>query len=289
MVRKAVILAGGYGTRFLPVTKTIPKEMLSIIDEPAISYVVDECIASGIKDILIVMGRGKQAIEDYFDKNIELETALKNAGKYQELNLIKESAARITYIRQNEMKGTAKAVEKAQSFTQSEPFALLFPDDIMYSEVPVTKQLMDAYNSTRSVIVGVQGIPKEQAVKYGIIDEGEKKGRYIQIKDIIEKPKLAEIKTEKPMTSLGRFILTPDIYDYIDFAKRSDTREIFLPDAIKLLAKNLGAFAYEFEGVRYDTGDKLGFLKCNIEFALRRKDLSLGLAKYLKDLVEGKI
>lgn len=286
MIKKAVILAAGYGTRFLPATKAICKEMFPVVDKPAISYVVDECIDSGISEILIILGRGKESITEYFGKNIELEQALKNAGKYQELNLIKPCQAKIFYTVQESMQGTAKAVGCAEAFCAGEPFALLFPDDIMVSDTPVTAQLARAYETTHCAVVGVQAIERAAAVKYGVIKEGIKKGRFTQILDILEKPDISEVEQAYPLTSLGRFILPPGVFDFIEQTKPSPSGEYYLPDTIKLMAKSVGAYAYEFEGVRYDTGDKLGYIKCNIELALRRQDLGKPLAKYLKELVE---
>lgn len=285
MIKKAVILAAGYGTRFLPATKAICKEMFPIVDKPAISYVVEECIESGIEEILIVLGREKYNIINYFGKNVELESALKSAGKYQELNLIKPYPVKIYYTLQDSMQGTAKAVAYAEAFCGSEPFALLFPDDIMVSNSPVIGQLIDAYNTTRCAIVGVQAIERAAAIEYGIIKEGVKKGRFTQILDILEKPDIKEVEQEYPLTSLGRFVLPPEVFSFISQTQASSTGEYYLPDTIKLMAKSLGAYAYEFEGIRYDTGSKLGFLKCNIELALRREDLGKPLAKYLMELV----
>lgn len=289
MIKKAVILAAGYGTRFLPATKAICKEMFPILDKPAIAYAVEECIQSGISEILIVLGRGKQNIVNYFSKNIELEECLKGASKYQELNLIKPYPANIYYTVQESMQGTAKAVEYAKYFCGAEPFALLFPDDIMVSDTPVTLQLCSAYATTLCAIVGVQAVEKSQAVKYGIIKEGVKKGRFAQILDILEKPTLDKVDGEYPLTSLGRFVLPPAAFDYIAQTKPSVSGEYYLTDTIKLMAKSLGAYAYEFEGIRYDTGDKLGLLKCNIEIGLRREDIGRELAKYLTGLVKDNI
>jgi UTP--glucose-1-phosphate uridylyltransferase len=286
MIKKAVILAAGYGTRFLPATKAICKEMFPVVDKPAISYVVDECIDSGISEILIILGRGKESITEYFGKNIELEQALKNAGKYQELNLIKPCRAKIFYTVQESMQGTAKAVGCAEAFCAGGPFALLFPDDIMVSDTPVTAQLARAYETTHCAVVGVQAIERAAAVKYGVIKEGIKKGRFTQILDILEKPDISEVEQAYPLTSLGRFILPPGVFDFIEQTRPSPSGEYYLPDTIKLMAKSVGAYAYEFEGVRYDTGDKLGYIKCNIELALRKQDLGKPLAKYLKELVE---
>jgi len=289
MIKKAVILAAGYGTRFLPSTKAICKEMFPIVDKPAIAYVVEECIDSGITEILIILGRNKHNIVNYFDKNIELEECLRSTGKYQELNLIKPYPIRIYYTVQELMQGTAKAVEYAKEFCGVEPFALLFPDDIMVSSTPVTAQLCSAYATTLCAIVGVQAVQRSQAIKYGIIKEGVKKGRFTQILDILEKPAPEQVEQEYPLTSLGRFVLPPEVFSYIAQTKPSPTGEYYLPDTIKLMAKSLGAYAYEFEGIRYDTGDKLGMLKCNIEIALRRQDIGRELAKYLIELVKDNI
>lgn len=281
-VTRAIIPAAGYGTRFLPATKAMPKEMLPIVDVPSIQYIVEECVESGITDVCIILGRNKNNIADHFDRNIEVENALAKSGKYDEIRLMNELSDKINicYIRQKEMLGTGKAIELCENFVKDEPFAVLFGDDVMYNpSYPVTKQLIDAYSTTGMTIVGVQPQPKEEATKYGVIIPGKVKGQYTEILGIKEKPKLEELPST--LTSLGRFILTPDIFEYIRRTPAADNGEVYLPTAIEMLAKTVGAFAYSFEGMRYDIGDKLGYIKANIDYALRKEDLFDGLKQYI--------
>ncbi|MDR2090083.1 MAG: UTP--glucose-1-phosphate uridylyltransferase, partial [Clostridiales bacterium] len=260
-VRKAVIPAAGFGTRFLPVTKSVPKEMLPIVDKPAIQYIVEEAVESGIKEILIIIGRGKKCIEDHFDKNYELEDVLKRFNRLGELKIVamNEIDAEFTYVRQREMRGSGAAVGLAKSFAGSEPFAVLFGDDVIYNEgKPCIAQLIEAYEKTRLPVVGVQNVPDEIAMRCGVIKKGAVKGRYTEIKGIVEKP---ADKNGMPsnLASLGRFVLTPDIFGAIERTALKNN-EIFLTDAIDIVARETGAYAYEFEGKRYDLGDKTGFL-----------------------------
>lgn len=289
-VRKAIIPAAGYGTRFLPATKAMPKEMLPIVDVPSIQYIVEECEASGITDICIILGRNKNNIADHFDINVELSTILRekkdDPKKKKMLELIERfENLNICYIRQKEMLGTAKAVALCENFVAGEPFAVLFGDDVMYNpEKPVLKQLIDAYETTGTTIVGVQEQPKEEAIKYGVVVPGLQKGRYTELLGFKEKPKITEIPST--LTSLGRFVLTPDIFDFIRETPKADSGEYYLPTAIELQAKVNGAYAYTFEGKRYDIGDKVGYITANIEYGLRNPELKDGLTKYLKELVK---
>ncbi len=286
-VTRAIIPAAGYGTRFLPATKAMPKEMLPIVDVPSIQYIVEECIQSGITDVCIILGRNKNNIADHFDRNFEVESALAKSKKYEQIKLMNElcDKVNICYIRQKEMSGTGKAIELCESFVKGEPFAVLFGDDVMYnSQYPVTKQLIDAYNTTRLTVVGVQPQPEEEATKYGVIVPGKVKGQFTEILGFKEKPKIDELPST--LASLGRFILTPDIFEYIKKTPPAKNGEVYLPTAIEMLAKDIGAFAYSFEGKRYDIGDKLGYIKANIEFALRKKELKNGLKRYLRELVK---
>ncbi|HHU43690.1 MAG: UTP--glucose-1-phosphate uridylyltransferase [Bacillota bacterium] len=286
-VTRAIIPAAGYGTRFLPATKAMPKEMLPIVDVPSIQYIVEECVQSGITDVCIILGRNKNNIADHFDRNFEVESALAKLKKYEQIKIMNELSDKVNicYIRQKEMLGTGKAIELCQSFVKGEPFAVLFGDDVMYNpEYPVTKQLIDAYETTGLTIVGVQPQPREEAIKYGVIVPGKVKGAYTKILGFKEKPKIDELPST--LASLGRFILTPDIFEYIRRTPPAKNGEVYLPTAIEMLAKDIGAFAFSFEGKRYDIGDKLGYIKANIEFALRKRELKNALKRYLRDLVK---
>ncbi|MDD4316743.1 MAG: UTP--glucose-1-phosphate uridylyltransferase [Clostridia bacterium] len=284
-VTRAIIPAAGYGTRFLPATKAMPKEMLPIVDVPSIQYIVEECVESGITDVCIILGRNKNNIADHFDRNVEVESALAKSGKYDQIKVMNELSEKVNicYIRQREMLGTGKAIELCESFVKGEPFAVLFGDDVIYNpEYPVTKQLIDAYETTGLTIVGVQPQPREEATKYGVIVPGKIKGQYTEILGFKEKPKLEELPST--LTSLGRFVLTPDIFHFIRQTPAASNGEVYLPTAIELMAKDVGAYAYSFKGLRYDIGDKLGYIKANIEYALRNEDLYDGLKKYLIEL-----
>lgn len=289
-VRKAIIPAAGYGTRFLPATKAMPKEMLPIVDVPSIQYIVEECEASGITDICIILGRNKNNIADHFDINVELSTKLRaekdKPEKAKMLELIERfQNLNICYIRQKQMLGTAKAVALCENFVAGEPFAVLFGDDVMYNpEKPVLKQLIEAYETTGTTIVGVQEQPKEEAIKYGVVVPGAQKGKYTELLGFKEKPKLEEIPST--LTSLGRFVLTPDIFDFIRETPVAASGEYYLPTAIELQAQVQGVYAYTFDGKRYDIGDKVGYITANIEYGLRNPELNEGLTKYLKELVK---
>ncbi len=267
-IRKAVIPAAGFGTRHLPITKAVPKEMLPILDRPAIDYVIEECVQSGITEICIVVSRGKEAIADYLDSRPELESALIKAEKSDKIKLINpfKGRANFYFVRQREMRGTAKAVELCREFTADEDFAVLFPDDVIYSPgKPVIGQLIDAYRTTRASIVGVQRMPAEKARDYGVVVPSETKGRYTRIKGFIEKPAAPKLPSE--LTSLGRFVLTSDIFDYI--AETPAVKgEVYLPSAIDLMSKVRNVYAYEFEGRRFDMGGVEGFLSANIAYGM---------------------
>lgn len=286
-VKKAIIPAAGYGTRFLPATKAVPKEMLPIVDTPSIEYVVEECIESGITEICILLGRGKDSIINHFDRNFEVETSLTRLGKTKEVALMNrfKGKADFVFIRQPEMQGTGKAVACCKSFVGNEPFAVLFGDDVMYSPgLPVTKQLIDAYNTTGATIVGVQEMPPERAVLYGVVVPGTIKGRYIQLKGFKEKPPIDQLPS--PYTSLGRFLLTPDIFEFIDKTPPVKSGEVYLPTAIELMSAVTNVYAYNFVGKRYDIGDKFGYLQANIEYALRTPALQNDMKEYLRRLVD---
>lgn len=281
-VRKAIIPAGGYGTRLLPVTKAVPKEMLPVLDRPAIDFAVEECLNSCITDVCIVLSKGKEDIVRYFDSSPELETALVRANKRELLSSINKYQGKINiyYVVQPEMRGTGKTIELCREFISKDPFAVLFPDDIIYNpQKPVTKQLIDAYLTTGSSIVGVQDMPAEEAVAYGVMIPSETKGRYTRIKGFIEKPTLDNMPST--LTSLGRFVLTPDILEYIAKTKPVQNGEIYLPSAIDLMSRELNVYSYTFEGIRYDMGSKFGFLQANIDYALRDSELREKLKRYI--------
>lgn len=286
-VRKAVIPCAGFGTRFLPVTKAVPKEMLPIVDTPALQLIVKEAVDSGISEIMIVLGKNKKCIEDHFDTSVELEFLLKKNHKDKELKMIKEigDMAHFTYVRQKEMNGSGMAILEAEAFIGDEPFAVIYGDDIVYNEGrPAIGQLIDAYNTTGKTIMGAQTVPPEEAIKYGCVYPGQIKGRYTEMKGVIEKPSLEELPS--CLASLGRYVLTPDVFDVIRKTKPQKNGEIYLTDAINTMAQTVGVFAYDFEGRRYDTGDKQGFLEANIEYALRSDELKDDLKEYLQKLVK---
>lgn len=285
-VRKAIIPAAGLGTRFLPATKAQPKEMLPIVDKPTIQYIVEEAIASGIEDIMIVTGRGKRAIEDHFDKSYELEDILKKKGEENLLSLVQDisNLVNIHYIRQKEPKGLGHAIYCAKSFIDNEPFAVLLGDDIVDSEVPTLKQLIEVYDEYNTTVVGVQHVPQEEVSKYGIVDCKYVEDRVYKVKDLIEKPDRE--KAPSNIAILGRYIISPKIFYYLENATPGKGGEIQLTDALKGLLSIEALFAYDFVGKRYDVGNKLGFLEATVEYALKRNDLSKEFALYLKDLVK---
>ena len=285
-ITKAVIPAAGFGTRHLPITKAIAKEMLPILDRPAspaIDYVVEECVLSGITDICIVVSRGKSMIADYFDKVPEIENSLAKSGKTALLEKMNAYMGKvhITYVRQPEMRGTAYAVSLCKEFAAGEPFALLFPDDVMYNpDKPVTRQLMEAYYEVNAPVIGVQDIPPEEAVKYGVMLPLEKRGKLTLVGGYQEKPALKDLVST--LTSLGRFVLTPEVFDFIKTVKPTLNGEYYLSTAFDDMAKVKPVYSYTFDGIRYDMGGREGFLKANIDYALRDP----ALAPYLKSLIE---
>lgn len=282
-VKKAIIPAGGFGTRLLPVTKAVPKEMLPVLDRPAIDFAVEECINSGITDICIVLSRGKEDIVKYFDVVPELEAALVRADKRNLLPVVNKFKGKVNvyFVFQPEMRGTGKAIELCREFIGNDPFAVLFPDDIIYNpQKAVTSQLVDAFMTTGSAaVVGVQNMPAEEATQYGVMDPIETKGRYTLIRGFKEKPSLNDMPST--LTSLGRFVLTPDIFDYIKRTKPVANGEVYLPSAIDIMSREQNVYAYEFEGIRYDIGSKFGFLQANIDFALRDNELREKLKKFI--------
>lgn len=284
-IRKAIIPAAGLGTRFLPATKAMPKEMLPIVDKPTIQYIIEEAVASGIEDIIIVTGKGKRAIEDHFDNAPELEHNLKEKGKLDLLEKVQypTNLANIHYIRQKEPKGLGHAVWCARKFIGDEPFAVLLGDDIVQSETPCLKQLIDQYEKTHSAVIGVQTVPDEETYRYGIVDPSFQDGRLYQVDNFVEKPKLGTAPSN--LAIMGRYILTPEIFMCLDKQEAGAGGEIQLTDAIQKLNQIQRVFAYDFEGKRYDVGEKFGFVKTTIEFALQHEDLRDDMITYLKELV----
>ncbi len=284
-VRKAIIPAAGLGTRFLPATKAMPKEMLPIVDKPTIQYIVEEAIASGIEDIIIVTGKGKRAIEDHFDFAPELEQNLESKGKYDILDKVRYSTnlADIHYIRQKEPKGLGHAVWCARNFIGDEPFAVLLGDDIVQSDTPCLRQLIDQYDETLSSVIGVQTVGDNETHRYGIIDPSTKEDRRYQVKNFVEKP--APGTAPSNLAIMGRYVLTPEIFMFLENQQTGAGGEIQLTDAIQKLNEIQRVFAYDFEGERYDVGEKFGFVKTIIEFALQHEDLHEDIQSYLKKLV----
>ncbi|WP_026567963.1 UTP--glucose-1-phosphate uridylyltransferase GalU [Bacillus sp. UNC41MFS5] len=284
-VRKVIIPAAGLGTRFLPATKAMPKEMLPIIDKPTIQYIVEEAIESGIEDIIIVTGKGKRAIEDHFDHAFELEQTLMEKGKYDLLEKVQHSSklVNIHYIRQKEPKGLGHAVWCARKFIGDEPFAVLLGDDIVVSQKPGLKQLIEQYEQTGSSVIGVQPVPDNQTSRYGIIDPLKQEGRRYKVYNFVEKPK------ENPPSNLaimGRYVLTPEIFTFLENPTIGAGGEIQLTDAIQQLNQLQEVYAYDFEGTRYDVGEKLGFILTTIDFAIKneelREDVLQAIEKYLE-------
>ena len=280
-VKKAIIPAAGLGTRFLPATKAQPKEMLPIVDKPTIQYIIEEAVASGIEEILIITGRNKKCIEDHFDKSIELELELEKAGKSELLELVKNISdmVDIHYIRQKEPKGLGHAIHCAKTFVGNEPFAVLLGDDVVDSETPCLKQLIDCYSEYNTTILGVQTVEKENVSKYGIVDGIHIEDRVYKVKNLVEKPSMEESPSN--VAILGRYVITPEIFNILENTKPGKNGEIQLTDALKTLASKEAMYAYNFEGKRYDVGDKLGFLQATIEFALKKEELRGDFIDYL--------
>ena len=285
-IRKAVIPAAGFGTRFLPATKAMPKEMLLIVDKPAIQYIVEEILASGIREILIISGHAKRAIEDHFDSSPELEQHLVESGKLKELEEIQKiSSIKVHYVRQPYMRGLGDAILCAREFVDGEPFGVILGDDIVYTgnREPALKRLMDRYYETGSTVVGCQEVPEGKVSSYGII-RGEKTENpdLLKVVDMIEKPSIKEAPSR--FAALGRYVITPEVFDILEQTKPGKGGEIQLTDALRVMARCRNVYAYNFTGKRYDTGNKLGYLKAVVEFALRREDLGEKFREYLKSL-----
>lgn len=286
-IRKAIIPAAGLGTRFLPATKAQPKEMLPIVDKPTIQYIIEEAIESGIEEILIVTGRNKKCIEDHFDKSVELEMELEKNNKNELLELVKDISdmVDIHYIRQKEPKGLGHAVQCAKSFVGDEPFAIMLGDDIVYNEgKPCLKQLIDCYSEYRTSILGVQTVDRENVSKYGIVDGIQIEDRVSKVKGLVEKPSVDDAPSN--IAILGRYIVTPKIFEILENTTPGKGGEIQLTDALLELVKNEAMYAYDFQGKRYDVGDKLGFLEATIEYALRKPELKDAFTEYLQGIVK---
>ncbi|WP_314598179.1 UTP--glucose-1-phosphate uridylyltransferase GalU [uncultured Selenomonas sp.] len=279
-IRKAIIPAAGLGTRFLPATKAQPKEMLPIVDTPAIQFIVEEAVASGIEELLIITGRNKRSIEDHFDRSLELEMQLKEHGKYDMLKMVEEiSDIQIHFIRQKEARGLGHAVLCARQFVGAEPFAVLLGDDLVDAKVPCLAQLIDVYEDYGGSVLGVQQVPQSQVSRYGIVAPRQVKPNVWQAIDLVEKPE-AE-KAPSRLAVLGRYVLTPAIFDILEHTKPGAGEEIQLTDAICELARKEEVYAYRFEGRRYDIGDKEGFLEATVEQALKRPEIRDDFMAYL--------
>lgn len=285
-VKKAVIPAAGFGTRMLPITKSIPKEMLPIVDKPSISYIVEEAVASGITDILIIASRGKEAIENYFDRTPDLEYSLEKSQKYEALEVVKgiSKMANIYFIRQQEMKGLGHAVSCAESFVGNEPFAVLSGDDVIIGEKPVCGQLIEAFDEYGLSVVGAKEMPKEEIGRYGSLKVENIRNNIFMCTDMVEKP--TPDKVLSLYSILGRYVLTPDIFKILKNTPPGVGGEIQLTDAMKVLARSNGIIMVDFLGKRYDMGSKLGAMQANVEAALKHPEISEQFKQYIKKVVE---
>ncbi len=288
-IRKAIIPAAGLGTRFLPATKAQPKEMLPIVDKPTIQYIIEEAIASGIEEILIITGRNKKCIEDHFDKSVELEMELEKKHKDELLALVRNISdmANIYYIRQKEPKGLGNAIYCAKTFVGDEPFAVLLGDDIVYTDEtqkPCLKQLMECYDEYQTSVLGVQSVDPKNVSKYGIVAGKEIEDRVCKVRGLVEKPSVEDAPSNTAI--LGRYIITPKIFEILERTKPGKNDEIQLTDALLELLKEEAMYSYNFEGKRYDVGDKLGYLQATVEYALRKPELKDEFTAYLKDIIK---
>ncbi|MFC9417923.1 UTP--glucose-1-phosphate uridylyltransferase GalU [Bacillus mobilis] len=285
-VRKAIIPAAGLGTRFLPATKAMPKEMLPIVDKPTIQYIVEEAIKSGIEDIIIVTGKTKRSIEDHFDNAFELEQNLLEKKKYELLEKVQASSKMVDihYIRQKEPKGLGHAVWCARKFIGDEPFAVLLGDDIVQAEKPCLRQLIEEYDKTLSSVIGVQTVPEDETHRYGIIDPLEQEGRRYQVRNFVEKPAAGTAPSN--LAIMGRYVLTPEIFMFLEQQHIGAGGEIQLTDAIQSLNEIQRVFAYDFEGKRYDVGEKLGFVQTTIEMALQHPELRDEMVPMMQKILE---
>ena len=286
-IRKAIIPAAGLGTRFLPATKAQPEEMFPIVDKPTLQYIIEECVASGIEEILIITGRNKKSIEDHFDRSVELEMELEKAGKQQMLEMIREISdmVNVHFIRQKEPRGLGHAIFCAKTFVGDETFAVLLGDDIVYNDQkPCLKQLIDCYGEYKTSVLGVQTVEPQDVNKYGVIGGIHIEDRVYKVKDLVEKPSIEEVPSN--VAILGRYIITPKIFEILENTKPGKGNEIQLTDALLKLIEEEAMYAYDLEGRRYDVGDKLGFLQATVEYALRKEDLRDGFIEYLKGFLK---
>lgn len=283
-IKKAVIPAAGLGTRFLPATKAMPKEMLPILDKPTIQYIVEEAARAGIEDIIIVTGKHKRAIEDHFDNQVELENNLREKGKDELLEKVQHSTqlANIFYVRQREQKGLGHAIWTARQFIGNEPFAVLLGDDIVESDTPAIKQLMDIYDETDKSVIGVQTVPESETHRYGIVKPEGHEGRLYEVEKFVEKP--APGTAPSNLAIMGRYVLKPEIFDYLSTQDKGSGGEIQLTDAIERLNQDDKVYAYDFEGHRYDVGEKIGFVKTTIAYALKDAEMKNEIEEYIKNL-----
>jgi UTP--glucose-1-phosphate uridylyltransferase len=288
MIKKAVIPAAGLGTRFLPATKAQPKEMLPIIDTPVIQYVVQECVDSGIEDILIISGKGKRSIEDHFDRNFELEARIQEKEDEVVFNQLRhiEDMANIHFIRQKELNGLGDAILHARFHCGNEPFAVLLGDTVIDSVIPATQQLIDTFEQYRQPIIAVETVPPDKVSRYGIVGGTVISKKLLQVNELVEKPEVK--KAPSNLAVAGRYILTPDIFTALEKTPRGKGNEIQLTDALRILLKHHGIMAQTIEGKRHDLGDKLDFLKTTIEFALKRDEFAKPLREFLKQILKGK-
>ncbi|MBU8787313.1 UTP--glucose-1-phosphate uridylyltransferase GalU [Bacillus glycinifermentans] len=284
-IKKAVIPAAGLGTRFLPATKAQPKEMLPIVDKPAIQYIVEEAVQSGIKDILIITGRNKRSIEDHFDRSVELEQNLQSKGKHELLKEIQTIAdmANIHYIRQKEPLGLGHAVLSARHFIDDEPFAVLLGDDIMVSEKPALQQLIDVYQEYKTTVIGVQTVDAADVSKYGIIQTSTQKNKVYDIEDLVEKPDVRQAPSN--IAVMGRYVLEPSIFRVLERTPKGAGNEIQLTDALRTICRERSIYARQLEGSRFDIGDKLGCFKASMEIGLMQNELRPKLLTYLENVL----
>lgn len=285
-IRTAVIPAAGLGTRFLPATKAQPKEMLPIVDKPTIQYIVEEAVAAGIEDIIIITGRGKRAIEDHFDKSFELEYTLQSSGKTEVLQEVQaiSDMVRIHYVRQKEPLGLGHAIHCAKVHVGDSPFAVLLGDDVFVSKTPAIGQMIDAYHEYGGAILAVAQVPEKDIPNYGILDAEKVRENLFRVNDMVEKPSIAEAPSN--LAVMGRYILPPEIFTILDTLPPGKNNEIQLTDAIKILNQRQQVYGFVYEGKRYDVGNKEGFLEATVDFALMRSDLHDSFAAYLKEKVQ---
>lgn len=286
-IRKAVLPAAGLGTRFLPATKAQPKEMLPLVDKPLIQYVVEESASAGITDVVIVTGRGKTAIEDHFDVSFELERFLEDKGKKEELAIVRaiSELVSVSYVRQKEALGLGHAVGVAESLVGGEPFAVLLGDDLVQSEVPCIRQMVDVFERVEAPVLAVMRVPSEEISSYGVIEAEPVGDRLYQVRGLVEKPPADEAPSE--LAIIGRYILTPDLFEHLKTTQKDQRGEIQLTDALSSLLRDRPIYGFEFEGVRHDCGNKLGFLLATVQYALQREDLAADFRRHLRELSFG--